>query len=167
MLGQDIRYIKTTPLRASATGSMLLYSTTFFITLIVIAIAIFVLLLLFKQQAARRADVVGSKNRKASKVAIKRLKMAKRQLDNGSRTAFFEEMLRAMWGFVGDKFAIEVSELNKGRIEREFATRGINKELGEQFIALIEECEMAQYAPSAMVDMGAIYNRALSLFDTL
>lgn len=166
MLGQDIRYIKTTPLRTSS-GEIWLYSLTFFLTIFALITAFVALLFVFRRQMARRADVVGRKNRKASKVALRRLKAAKKSMDAADRRAFLEEMLRALWGFVGDKFNIEVSELTKARIEEEFAAHNTQCEHSSEFLDIVSDCEMAQYAPSTSLDMRELYGRALTLFDSL
>lgn len=166
MLGQDIRYIKTTPLRSTGAHAWL-YSATFFLAVLGLIGLFIVLLFVFRRQMQRRADVVGTKNRKANKVALRRLKAAKRSLDAADRRSFLDEMLRALWGFVGDKFNVEVSELTKGRIEDEFAAHATSECLSREFLNLVEECEMAQYAPSTQFDMAGIYERALSLLGEL
>ncbi len=166
ILGEDIRYIITSPVGV-ASSSMALYSSTFFIIIVVLIAAALLAISLLKVQDRRRADVVGTKTRKASKVALRRLKSAKKQLDANNRALFFEETLKALWGFVGDRYSIDMAELTKDRIREEFASRGVDSALSDEFVSLVEECEMAQYAPVASLDMGAIYSRALSLFDSL
>lgn len=165
ILSKDIHYIKTG--KRTANFSLLLYSSWFFIIILLIIAATIATVYLTKQGVARRADIRGTKTRRASKVALRRLKAAKREMTAGHRTGFFEEVLRAMLGFVGDKYSIEVSELTKERIENEFTLRGVNQETLGEFISLWEECEMAQYAPSASGDMNTIYNRTLKVFDEL
>ncbi len=167
ILGEDIRYIITSELRSSGVGVMSLYSTTFFFIILITVIFAVLAIFLLKVQSHRKADVVGTKTRKASKVALRRLKSAKKQLDLSNRGQFFEETLKALWGFVGDRYSIEMAELTKQRIAEEFKRRGVDDSHSIEFISLVEECEMAQYAPSVNSEMEAIYRRVLVLFDAL
>ncbi len=168
MLGQDIRYIKRGELSSLKGGSsIILYSTTFFIVLGLLALGVMAAMVLLKKQSQRRADVVGTKTRRASKVALRRLKTAKGLMESGKRNEFFVEMLSALWGFAGDRFQVPTAEQTKERMLREFAERGVASESSAEFIALVEECEMAQYAPSASVEMTELYGRALKLFDAI
>lgn len=166
ILGQDIRYIKTGSLQTSSNHN-LLYSFTFFLIMGLVVLGVAISTFVLRATMAKRADVARTKNRKASKVAIKRLKAAKKQLDLGARNLFFDETLKALWGFVGDKYGIEVSELNKNRITEEFNQREIAEEVQSEFVALIEDCEIAHYAPVESIDMKAVYERSLSVFDKL
>ncbi|MFI3286922.1 MAG: BatD family protein [Rikenellaceae bacterium] len=165
ILSRDIHYIKTGS-RAD-NFSLLIYSSWFFIIILIIITAGVLALVYLKKVTVLKADVRRTKTRKASKVALRRLKAAKREMTAGGRAGFFEEVLRAMLGFVGDKYSIAVSELTKERIESEFSQRGVREEVATDFIALIEECEMARYAPSTGGDMLTIYNRTLKVFDEL
>lgn len=166
ILGQDIRYIKSEALTTSSNHN-LLYSFTFFLIMGLVVLGVAISTFVLRATMAKRADVARNKNRKASKVAIKRLKVAKKQLDAGSRNQFFDETLKALWGFVGDKYGVEVSELNKSRIIEEFNSRLVIEEIQSEFLALIEDCEIAHYAPVESIDMAAVYQRSLSIFDKL
>ncbi len=168
MLGQDIRYIKRGELsRVDNSTGVLLYSATFFTVIALLGAVAVVVLMLLKKQSQRRADVVGTKTRKASKVALRRLKSAKGMMESGRRSEFFVEMLSAMWGFVGDRYHIPVAEQTKERVVQEFLQRGVDVSVGEEFVELVSQCEMAQYAPSISVDMSLLYSRALRLFDSI
>lgn len=167
LLEQDLRYIKTAPTRLAPKGRMWLYSGTFFMTLIVIVASFIALLWFLRRQINLRSDVVGRKHRRASRVALRRLKNAKGFMTLGDRAGFFEAMLSAMWGFVGDKFAMEVSELSKERIAQQFSERGYSDELSSEFLSIVDDCEVARYAPASSVDMTQVYDRALTLFDAL
>lgn len=167
LLEQDLRYIKTAPTRLTPKGRMWLYSGTFFMTFGVIIASFVVLLWFLRRQINLRSDVVGRKHRRASRVALRRLKSAKGFMMSGDRAGFFEAMLSAMWGFVGDKFAMEVSELSKERIAQQFLERGYSDELSSEFLSIVDDCEVARYAPVSSVDMTQVYDRALTLFDAL
>lgn len=167
MLGQDVRYIHTQKLNMVKRGNLFLWSITFFISLILIALAFAAMLLLLKKRISNRADVVRTKNKKANSVALRRLKKAKGYMNSGNETGFYEEMLRALWGYMGDKLAISVSDLNKERLREEFVKRGVDEQNGEEFLNLISECEMAQYSPSGSIQISSAYQAALDLIGKL
>lgn len=166
ILSSDIHYIFIGE-RGKIGTSMLIYSGLFAVILLaMLALAVGGVFYL-KGREKRRADTVGTKTRKASKVALRKLKSAKKQLDSDNKALFFEEILRAMLGFVGDRYGVAVSELSKDRIATEFTARGVTEENAAEYIALIEECELARYAPSASSEMREVYNRTLTIFDLI
>ncbi len=170
ILGSDIRYIITTAPpkgNSNTTAGLLLYSILFVMTLIIIIALGVIAIVVIRVRNKGRADIVGTKTRKASKVAIRRLKSAKKQLDAGNKGQFFEEILQALWGFIGDRYVISTAELTKERIKVEFESRGVVEQLSAEFISVVEECEMASYAPSAAMDMQRVYERSFELLSNL
>lgn len=165
ILSNDIRYIKIGEM--SGSKSLMLYSWVFFLILLALVGVGILAVIYLRKVASLRADVVGSRTRKASKVALRRLRNARREMDGGRKGEFFEEIMRSMLGFVGDKYSISISELTKERIFSEFDSRGVSEEVSKEFIAIIEVCEMARYAPSAIGEMRPIYDRTLKAFDSL
>lgn len=164
MLGSDIRFIRMGNPGLVRQGSAFLWSWGWFSAILVL-IALFVGLLLYLQKSIReRADIVRVKTKKANKVALRRLKRAKTYMAAGKEGPFFEEMLRALWGYMGDKLAIEVANLTKERVQHVLVEeRGISEEQAREFLNLISECEFAQYAPSSGVQTDKAYNAALDL----
>lgn len=167
MLGQDIRFIRTDDPQIKKRDTLVLWSATFFISFALIVSAFFMLLFVLKKQIRNRQDIVRTKNKKANGVALRRLKKAKHFMTVGNESGFYEEILRALWGYMGDKLAISVSDLNKERLREEFVRRGVNAEHGEEFLNLISECEMAQYSPVGSIEMGGAYSAALDLIGRL
>lgn len=168
VVGSDVRHIKPirmADLRASgnwwivSVGYWLLYG----VALGLAGGAIWFL----RRTALRRADVSGRKRRRASKVAVARLKMAKKAMDEGRRGDFFDEITRALWGYAADKFEMPVSQLNKVNLRERLAERGVDEAVGQAWVALVERCELARYAPQGEVDMGQTYTEALDLIDRI
>ena len=103
------------------------------------------------------------KNKNANKVAVKRLKLAGKSLKEHKSTEFYEEMLKAIWGYLSDKLNIPTSELTKGNIEEKLSAKGVDKELISNFIRITEDCEFARYAPSQQNDsMDKIYDATVT-----
>lgn len=167
MLGQDIRFIKVTKPRLLTDKNLLIWSPTFF-TLLGVMIAIFIATLyMSRRMIAAREDVARTKNKRANKVALRRLKKAKTYMQGGHQDKFFEEMLRALWGYMGDKLTIEVADLTKERVQSELLERGVTQDQATLFLELIGQCEMAQYAPSVAVPMEQAYNQALEVIGSM
>ena len=112
-------------------------------------------------------NVVARRMKHADKMAVKRLRMAERSMKEGNRHAFFEEMLRAMWGYISDKFNIPVSNLTKETIREELYRRNVSSALVEQFCEIISRSEEAQYAPSAEGDMSDVYTLAIEVISRI
>ncbi|MEG0655573.1 MAG: BatD family protein [Mucinivorans sp.] len=167
VVGSDIRHIKLGDLHLGDKNNVVLFSAGYFVALAAVIILFFAAMVLLKKQIAARADVQGRQRRKASKVALLRLKTARTLLDKDDRATFFDETLRALWGYVSDKFAIPTSELNKQTIRRYLADRGTADTVADEFVALIERCEIARYAPATEVTMQDVYNEALTVIDKI
>ena len=87
------------------------------------------------------------KKRKANKIAQKRLKTAQKCINSSNFDGFFEEIEKALWGYFADKFKISAAKLSKETIAKYFNSSEIDKKIEEKFIALLNKCEFARYAP--------------------
>ena len=105
------------------------------------------LVIIFRKRASALSDVTAVRGRKANKVAVKRLKKAARLMAQGNGGEFYDEVLRALWGYVGDKLAIPVERLSRENIKEKFQLHGVAEEVIESFVEAIDECEYARFAP--------------------
>jgi hypothetical protein len=147
VLATDIRYISTSapnikPSQRIITGSMLFW--LFYIISFVITLG---LIILFRKQARDNANVALMRNRKANKVARRRLKVAERECKAGNKDTFYDEILKALWGYLSDKLSIPVSELNKDNISLRLSQRGVADDIIQEFVKLLNDCEFERYAP--------------------
>ena len=118
--------------------------------------------------AARRADVVGTKNRKATKMALKRLQLAGTFLKQNLYTAFYEELHKALLGFISDKLNMPASELSRERITEALKDGNVNESLIATFIGILDACEFARYAPDAGHEaMAAHYQSAVDVISSI
>ncbi len=162
LLGSDIRFIRMGDPHLVRQGRAFLWSWGWFLAAIALALLFAGLLFYLQRRIRERADIVRVKTRKADKVALRRLKRAKAYLAAGKESPFFEEMLRALWGYMSDKLAISVADLTKDRVRHVLVVeRGISDEEAREFLNLISECEFAQYAPAGGVQMDKAYQAAL------
>ncbi len=167
-LGQDIRFISTKPVHLSERGWFLVGSAPFVAICLLILLASALCWFAFRRVAARRADVVGNRNRKATKKALKQLKTASVFLKQNLYTAFYEELHKALLGFISDKLNIPMSELNKENISARLTEGGVPEETVTAFVGLIDDCEFARYSPSSGSEaMQAHYDKAAELISTI
>ena len=167
-LGTDIRYINVKNSQLSAKGVFFVGSALFWVLSILIVLLAVVCWAAFRKIAARRADVAGAKNRKATKMAMKRLRLAGTFLRQNLYTAFYEELHKALLGFMSDKLNVPVAELSKERIAEILSEGGVPASLIDSFVGLIDACEFARYSPSAGNEaMTAHYEAALDVISSV
>ena len=161
-LGEDIRFIRTKTSLGDGEG-FFVYSTGWFVCILLLLALGAGIWLGFRKVAARRADVAGSRNRKATRQALKRLAQAKDFLDKNLYTAFYEELHRSLIGFVGDKLAMDMADQNKENIEASLIGGGVPEATAKDFTELLDACEYARYSPdSGHEAMNAHYEKAVS-----
>lgn len=114
------------------------------------------------------ADMLAVRSRKADKMARKRLRKAAVCLDKGDADRFYDEMLSALWGYMGDKLKMPPSELSRQNISEKLQTYEIPEDVESEFIRLLDECEFAKYAPAAAKDnMQPVYNEGVKVINEL
>ena len=167
-LGSDIRFINTKSSGLSPKGDFFVGSVLFWVILAVLAAAAALCWTVFRHVAARRADVVGTKNRKATKMALKRLQLANTFLKQNLYTAFYEELHKALLGFISDKLNMPVSELSRDRISEALREGRVEASLADTFISILDACEFARYAPDAGHEaMEAHYQSAVDVISSI
>ena len=113
-------------------------------------------------------DSVLLRNRRANKVALKRLAVANKLLQQNSRKPFYEEISKAIWLYLSDKLNIPLSELSRERAEEALYARKISPEMEKQVNQVINECETALYAPSGgLQQMNYTYQQAVDIISKL
>ncbi len=167
-VGSDIRFIHTKTPSFTSKGSFFLGSGAFWVLLAVIVIASGAFLFAFRGLAARRADVAGTRNRKAVKMAGKRLAAAGEYLKKNLYSAFYGELHKALAGFVSDKMSMEIAEMSSENIKASLSGAGVDDGLVDRFTGLLEACEFARYSPDAGHDaMQQHYDEALSVISAI
>ena len=165
-LDRDIRYIATdAKLRNSR--DMFILSPMYWLVVVVIVALFVVAYLVLRRRIVQNRNVVARRMKRADKVAVQRLRMAQRYMAEHNRHAFYEELLRAMWGYISDKFNIPVSNLTKETIREELYRRNVSAADAEQFCQIISRADEAQYAPSVKGDMGEVYGDAVDVISKI
>ncbi|MBO4431288.1 MAG: protein BatD, partial [Bacteroidaceae bacterium] len=124
--------------------------------------------IVWRKKAIENANIAKVKTKKANKVASKRLKQAKKLMSGGEEAAFYDEVLKALWGYTSDKLGIPVAQLSKDNIATELALCNVPENTISEFTTLLSDCEFARYAPAISgIKVQDIYDRTVSLMDKL
>ena len=167
-LASDIRFINVKSPDLSPKGRFFVGSAAFWIILAALVAAAAACWASFRKIAARRADVAGTKNRKATKMALKRLQLANTFLKQNLYTAFYEELHKALLGFISDKLNMPVAELSRDRIAESLKDGNVEDDAIATFIGILDACEFARYAPDAGHEaMEAHYKSALDVISSI
>ena len=147
VLGKDIRYIKQNEVTFQPKGSFFYGSMSYWLFYIIPALAFIIFFIIYRKQAAENANVAKVRTKKANKVATKRMKLAGKLLSENKKDAFYDEVLKALWGYISDKLNIPVSSLSKENIEEKLRNHGVSEELIKDFLNALNDCEFARFAP--------------------
>lgn len=168
MLGEDIRFIKTGNLHLRTKDSFLFGTWPYWLWYLIPALLSAVLFFIFRKQAKENANIELMRTKKANKVANKRLKKAAVYLRENKKEGFYDETLKALWGYLSDKLNIPQSQLTKDNVEAELGKYGVNDDLIKSFMDIIHVCEFAQYAPVGENDsMEKVYDRTVSAINKM
>ncbi len=160
LLGEDIRFIKLgSPALRSVVAPFVLSPLYWLVVVLMLVVATVVYFVVRKYIRDSR-NVVLVKGKRANKMAIRRFRIAEKYMREQDRRAFYEEMLRALWGYLGDKFNIPVADLTREVVREELSKRGATNE-AESIIAVIARCEEAQYSPATTAEMKDIYEEGI------
>ena len=147
VLGQDVRFIKLGDTTLTPKGEVFFGTVGYWLGYLIPFIVFVALVVFFRKQAAENANVAKVKTKKANKVATKRMKLAGKLLAENKKNEFYDEVLKALWGYISDKLSIPVSQLSKDNIEAELTKHGVAEDVTKTFINALNECEFARYAP--------------------
>ena len=164
MLNEDIRFIKQNALRLTPRGEYFFGTMTYWLWYIIPSLAFLLFVIFYRKQIAANANVGKMRTKKANKVAVKRMKQAGKLLADNKKDEFFDEVLKALWGYVSDKLNIPVSQLSKDNIEEALRSHSVADELIKEFIDTLNECEFARFAPGDPNQaMDKVYKASLSV----
>ena len=133
LLGQDIRYINLKDAHYRPRGQFFFGTFGYWLWYIVPLLAFAVLLVIYRKQAVANANMAKTRTKKAGKVATRRLKMAKKKMVEKDKAGFYDELLKALWGYLSDKLSMPVSELSKDNIAAKLAECQVPADLIEEY----------------------------------
>lgn len=136
-----------------------------FCLIVIIAVAV---MLSLRKYISLGNDIERQKNRRANRVALKRLRQANDSMLHGKKEVFYEDILKALWGYAEEKFNLSANDLNRDNVESVLLSKGVDASLTERFISIIDSCELERYSPSAASeDMNEIFENAMNTITSI
>ncbi len=167
-LGKDIHFINKKNTSLSAYNTPFFGSTSFYLWFIIPLCIFITLFILYRKQLKENANIILVKNKRANKQATKRLKKAQQHLVANEKEQFYEEVLKALWGYTSDKLNIPIAELDKDNIESKLAEHKIDPTVISNFMNVLQTCEFARFAPTnGQEAMDELYTKAVDLISTI
>lgn len=159
----DIHHIRLGDKHPERSHSYIVTSAWYWPAYLLLTVALIAAIVLYTRSGRAAADVTGQKLARANKVARRRLRSAQKFLDEKSYDKFYDELLKALWGYLGDKLSLPASRLSRDSIASVLGERGVSQELIDNLITVIDECEMARYTPQLSPDRAStVFNQASS-----
>ena len=150
-------------------GNLLFASTTYWLFYIIPTLIFIVFFILHQKKINANANIAKTRTKKANKVAIKRMKRANILLLANQKDEFYEEILKALWGYISDKLNIHLSCLSKDNVEDKLEQHQVSPTLTKEFIELLNDCEFARFAPGNDYQdtMDRIYTKSLNIISQM
>lgn len=168
MLGKDIRFIKLGSTSLRPKGNFFFGTVEYYLCYLIPLLLFVIFAVIYRQKALENANVAKVKTKKANKVAARRMKMAGKLLAENKKNEFYDEVLKALWGYISDKLSIPVSQLSKDNIEAELTNYGVQETLIADFIEVLNECEYARYAPGNENEaMDKVYSASVEVISKM
>lgn len=167
MLGQDIRFIKLgaaglRPVRSVFVGSVAYWVLLGLMLVLFVGVSIYL-----RKRIKEMQNVTLIRGKRANRVALQRFRAAAKFMEMDNQHGFYEEMLRALWGYMSDKLNIPVANLTKENVREELRKRNIASDTIQQFIDIIVSCDEAQYSPVASAQMSEVYAEGVQIISKL
>ena len=160
---KDIHTIKLGKVEQHKANEMFFGSFGYWISLLMPLIAFVVLLIVFRRRAIENADIVKKRSNRAGKIATKRLRLANKLMLQGKQGEFYDEVMRALWGYMSYKLNMPAEKLNRDNIRETLARHFVDDATIEKFTTALDECEFERYAPGdAAGNMNRTFESAMT-----
>ncbi len=161
-LGQDIRYLKVKGIHFISRQEIFFGSFTYVMCYLLPAMLFLVFFVIYRRQVKENSNLALVRTKKANKMAVRRLKNAGKMMKENKKEAFYEEVSRALWGYLSDKLNIPQANLTKDNVEAELTQYGVSETVINEFMEILNTCEFARYAPAQATDaMDKLYEATI------
>ena len=147
VLNNDIRFIKLNSMKLKKSDSSFFGSSAYWGIYVGLSALFLIFLAIFNRQARENANIARQRGKKAGKAATKRLRNASKLLKEHQSGPFYDEVMRALLGYVADKLNLPTSDLTKENVSEKLTARGVDENLVKNFLDVLSECEFARFAP--------------------
>jgi hypothetical protein len=156
--GNDIHYLKIKGIKFISRKDTFFGSYVYYLCYLIPALLFIIFFFIYRKQVKENANIALVRTKKANKMAVRRLKNAGKLMRENKKEAFYEEVIRALWGYLSDKLSIPQSNLTKDNVEIELQKYGVGEPLIHEFMDILNTCEFARYAPAETSDaMDKLY----------
>lgn len=167
LLGSDIRYLKSN-IELQKQPKLFFATTAFWLSYLIPLLFFGIMLLINRKKLKDNADIARVRNRKANQVAVKRLKQAAVFLKEGKKDFFYDEVLKALWGYTSDKLNIPLSKLDKETIETQLTESKVGEDIRKEYMEILQTCEYARFAPGdAAAAMDKLYEQTMDVINKM
>lgn len=167
-IGNDIRYIHTNSIQLKQSEKYYFADFIYWLLFIIPLFVTLILYLFFRKQVKDNADLNMVKNRKANRIARKRLNLAQKLLKAGNKDKFYEEVMKAVWTYLSDKLIIPVSAINKEIVIDILKEKNVDDLLIRKLTNILNTCEFARFAPNTgQQEMGNLYEETIQVISNL
>ena len=158
----DIRFLKIGRPTFYSKNDFFVGSFAYWLWYIIPFVVFVTLCIVYRKQAEQNANVALMRNKQANKVATKRLKMADKFLKEHRKEEFYDEVLKALWGYFSDKLSIPLAQLSRENVEAELSKLKVDDSLISTFMQILDACEFARYSPAESDHaMDQLYNQTV------
>lgn len=163
-IGSDVRFVITKAFNLKPIGSVFFASPLFFLLLLIPLILFALFIILWRRRIKLHSDTALLRNRKADRIAQKRLKTAKNLMDKNDEPGFYAEISKALWGYISDKLNIPTSRLSSGSVQQAFEDQKLDTAQAADFLKILDNCEFARFAPGKPEEkMDSVFQGSLQL----
>ncbi|MDR1347235.1 MAG: BatD family protein [Prevotellaceae bacterium] len=169
ILASDIRFIKNKAEKWQSAGSRFLGMNNFYVSYIIVVLLFIAAYLFLHKHNKNRQNIILMRTRKAKGIAKKRLKIAAKSMKLNNASDFYAELMKAVWGYIGDKFSLPVAELSRNNVSELLTGKNVEQKYIDRLIRIVDECEFAQYASSGVnsSQMHLLYNDTIEVMSKL
>ena len=168
VLNQDIRFIKQNAVSLKPHGEFFFGTTAYWLYYLIPMLLFVAVFVIYRKQISENSNIAKVRTKKANKIAVKRMKEAVNLLKANKKDAFYDEVLKALWGYVSDKLNIPVSQLSKDNVEEALIAKNVDNELIKTFIKALNDCEFARFAPGDPAQaMDNLYQDAINVISKM
>ena len=168
LIGRDIRFIKQNQYKLKPKSALFFGSSIYWGIICGSLLLFLAIVLIYRKQLRENRNIQLSRNKKASKIANKRLKEARTYMKQNKAEQFHEAVLKAFWGYLSDKLNIPVADLNRENVTGRLSEKNVKQDVIDEFIKLLDTCEFHRYAPGSTSETPRdIYNKAAEIMGKL
>lgn len=156
------------PKSLSKDHTPIVYKFPYWLIFILPVLILISAVVIYRNYINEHADMAAFNSKRANKLARRRLKKAAAAMKAGNSDKFYDELLIAIWGYLGDKLKMPTSELMRDNIKSVLTESEIPENVINELLNVLDNSEFAKYSPEAgRTGMKEAYNSAIDSINSL